>query len=431
MLVVFGLMVLNGVFAGAEIAVLSVRKTRLSELVDEGLRGAEQVSWLRREPERFLATVQIGITVVGTTAAAFGGERMAGEFGRWLAGHAPWMGSHATEVGLASVVVLISFLEIVVGELVPKSLALRSAEGYALLMGVPLRWMSSLMRPAVWLLTHASNLVLRLFGDQTSFTEARLSPDEIRELVEEAAAVGSIDKKSSEIATRAIDFRELTVGDVMVPRVSIVSVERHAPVDELHERLAARRVSRLPVYEGSPDNVVGYVTLKDMMLPALAGTLDLGALLRPVRFVPSTQLAADLLRDMQTRREPLVMAVDESGGVIGLVTIEDILEELVGDILSEHEPAPTSMTFGADGSVVVPGATPIRDINRALGLELPEPEGFVTIAGLCLHEAQQIPPVGASLTLPDGTRLDIIDVTARRIRNVRLHPPPKPPAETE
>ncbi|RYZ68109.1 MAG: DUF21 domain-containing protein, partial [Proteobacteria bacterium] len=203
-------MVLNGVFAGAEIAVLSVRKTRLTELIEQNVGGARAVRWLRHEPERFLATVQIGITVVGTTAAAFGGEALAGEFGHWLAGHVPWLGPHAVKLGLVSVVAMISFLEIVVGELVPKSLALRSAERYSLLLGPALRLMSSVVKPAVWLLTRVSNVILRLFGDETSFSEARLSPEEIRELVEEAARVGSMDEKSSEIASRAIDFRELT-----------------------------------------------------------------------------------------------------------------------------------------------------------------------------------------------------------------------------
>ncbi len=425
-LVVLVLMVLNGVFAGAEIAILSVRRTRLNELVEEGKSGARAVRWLRHEPERFLATVQIGLTVVGTSAAAFGGEALAGEFGHWLAERAPWLGPHVSQVGLVSVIAMISFLEIVVGELVPKSLALRSAESYSLLMGGPLRVMSSVVKPAVWVLTRVTNVILRLFGDQTSFSEARLSPEEIRELVEEAARVGAIDAKSSEIASRAIDFRELTTADVMVPRVALITIERHATVAELRRVLARRRVARLPVHDGSPENIVGYVTLKDMMVPALDGTLDLGSILRPVHFVPASRSASDLLRDMQSRRMPIVMVVDESGGVIGLVTLEDLLEELVGDMRSENDVAPPSLAIGSDGSAVVDGTTPLRDLNRAFDIELPEPDNVVTIAGLCLQLAQAIPEAGTELTSPDGTRLEVVDASPRRVRKVRLWPRPKP-----
>jgi putative hemolysin len=422
LLVIAALLVLNGVFSGAEIAVLSVRKTRLNELLERKARGALAIRWLRHQPERFLATVQIGITVVGTTAAAFGGEQIAGDFGRWLAARAPWLGPHAAEIGLAGVIVLLSYSQIVMGELVPKSLALRGAERYALAVGPALRTMASLVRPVVWLLTQSSNVVLRLFGDKTSFTEARLSPEELQELVEEAARVGAIDAKASEIASRAIDFRELTAADVMVPRVRIRSVDRDASREELRKAMSGRRVARLLVHEGSPENIVGYVALKDLAATALEGVFEVAAVMRPARFVPSTLEATTLLRDMQTQRIPLVVVVDEEGGLLGLVTLEDLLEELVGDILSEDDPALEQITRGEDGSVVVLGQTPLRDINRALGLELPDPKGVVTIAGLCLSLAHAIPEVGAEFTLPDGTRLQILDAGRRHVRRVRLWP---------
>lgn len=427
LLVIALLILLNGVFAGTEIAVLSIRKTRLSELVEQKIRGAQAVQWLRHQPERFLATVQIGITLVGTTAAAFGGEQIAGNFGRWLAAHAPWLGPHAGEFGLVLVVLSISYLQLILGELVPKSLALRSAERYALTVGPLLRGVSSLAKPLVWFLTQSSNLVLRAFGDKTSFTETRLSPEELRELVEEAARVGSIDPKASEIASRAIDFRELNAGDVMVPRVRIVSIDLKATAEDLRMTLSGRRVTRLLVHDGNPENIIGFVTLRDLLGPALDGQLDLQAALRPVRFVPPLQEATTLLKQMQAERIPLVVVVDESGGLLGLVTIEDLLEELVGDILDEGEQAPEHLSLGPDRTLVVPGHIPIRDLNRALRLDLPEPEGFVTVAGLCLSLAHAIPEAGARFLLQDGTSLEVLEAGGRRVRKVKITSPPDQP----
>jgi putative hemolysin len=426
LVVIVFLMLLNGLFAGAEIAVLSVRKTRLAELIEQGLRGARAVSWLRQEPERFLATVQVGITVVGTTAAAFGGEALAGDFAAMLA-DVPYVGAHAKGVGLGVVVVGISFLEIVVGELVPKSLALRSAERYALLLGPLLRGMATAMKPVVWVLTKSSNLVLRFFGDRTSFAEARLSPEEIQELVEEAARVGSLDGKSSEIASRALDLRDLTARDLLVPRSRIVSLPVDASAEAVRERLRERKFNRMPVYAGSEDNVVGYVALKDLVSPLLAGEpLLLDSFKRPARFVPETMPALDLLRVMQAEPSPLAIVVDESGGVTGLVTMEDLLEELVGEVVSEQDGPVAAIILGPDGWVDLPGETPVREVNRALQLELPEEEGANTLAGLVIHASERIPEVGTRVALADGTKLDVLDASPRRVKRVRLRPPAAP-----
>ena len=425
LLVVLVLMLLNGVFAGAEIAVLSVRKTRIAELMQGGHRGARAVHWLRHQPERFLATVQIGITVVGTAAAAFGGERIAHDVSARLA-TVPGVGRWAPTAGLVLVVIGISCLEIVVGELVPKSIALRYAERYALALGPFLRAMASAVRPAVWLLTKISNAVLKVFGDSTSFSEARLSPEEIQELVEEAARTGSLDAKSSEIASRALDFRDLRASEVMVPRPQMVSVPRDATLEVVRAAIRPRRYTRLPVYDTQPDNIVGYVSLKDVLAQMLEGAgFDLGAHLRPARFVPESAKAADLLKLLQTERAAMVFVVDEGGSVRGLVTVEDLLEEIVGEILSEQDPAPVSLVPDADGSVLVPGTVAIRDIVRALEIELPEAEGYSTVAGLCIHLGERIPHAGETFPLPDGWTLRVEDANARRVRAVRLIPPPK------
>ncbi|MFO0604540.1 MAG: hemolysin family protein [Polyangiales bacterium] len=428
LLIVFALMALNGVFAGAEIAVLSVRKTRLAELVEEGSARARAVLWLRKRPERFLATVQIGITVVGTTAAAFGGDSLAEHISQGLAARAPWLGASAHRVAFVLVIVLISTLEIVVGELIPKSLALRYAERFSVTLGPMLRGMASVVKPLVWLLTGLSNVVLRFFGDRTSFSESRLSPEEIQELVEEAGRTGAIDAGTSEIASRAIDLRELTAADVMVPRSAIVSVDRDADLPALRAVLQHCRFARLPVYERDPENVVGHVALKDLVLPALDGHPLRGATVHPAQFVPSTTSATALLRRMQRERLSMVMVIDELGELLGLVTVSDLLAELVGDILGEGDPAPPALARDADGTAVVPGETPIRDVNRALGMGLPEPGTVTTVAGLCLEAAGRMPAVGERVALADGHVLEVLAATPRKVNSLRVHPPKDEPA---
>jgi putative hemolysin len=341
-------------------------------------------------------------------------------------------------VAMAIVIASISFLSLVLGELVPKSLALRYADGYAFLIGRPLHRLSQLMRPLVWLLTACSNLVLRLFGDRTSFTEARMSRDELRQLVEEAAKTGSVDPRSSEIAARALELGEVMVAEVMVRREKIVAIRGDASSEEIQRVLLEEGHSRMPVYHGDLDQIVGYVVARDVL--ALAWERSLIAvqdILRPLFAVPLTAKVGTVLRDMQTRRIQIAVVVDEHGGTAGLVTIEDLVEELVGDIFGEDEVPEQMMRLDQDGTALVPGWLPIRKVNRVFQTALPITRDSTTIAGLCMALALAVPSIGSKLQAPDGTVLEIVDASPRRVRAVRLHrrtdphPPdhaPPPPA---
>lgn len=422
--IILVLVLANGFFAGAEIAVVSIRKSRLDELVEHGRRGARAVLTLKQQPERFLATIQIGITVVTATAAAFGGASIAARLEPIL-DRVGWIGGHAEAVAIAIVVAAISFLSIVLGELVPKSLALRHAEAYALLVGRLLVMLSTLARPLVALLTASSNLILRPLGDRTTFTEARHSPDELQQLVEEAAQAGTVHPRAGEIASRALEFPELTVADVMVPREDVVMLPR-GPWEDVRRLLLEHTHSRMPVFDGRTDNVVGYVNVKDLLALAWEQKLIvLEDVMRPPFFVPESQRAVDLLQSMRTKRVPFAIVVDEQGGVAGIVTIEDLLEELVGEIFSEHsQPPPQMIRVEPDGSVLINGAAPVREVNRELGLGLPEEGDWTTIAGLCLAIAGRIPAQGEIVRLPHGLQLEIVDASPRRIRTVRTRLPP-------
>lgn len=429
-MIVLLLVLANGVFAGAELALLTLRKTRLRELLDEGSRAARVIAALRANPERLLATVQVGITVVSATAAAFGGASLAHPLAGLLAGLG--LGEHLAEsLAFALVVGLISYLSLVLGELVPKSLALRYSEQYALLIGRPLYGVSWLMRPVVWLLTASSNLILRFFGDRTNFSEARLSPEELQQLVEEAAKTGSLDPRAGEIASRAFELTDLTLAAVMVPRNRIVALERRASTEEIRRTLLEHGHSRMPVYEGTLDNIVGYVIAKDLLGVAWEGTLIvLEDVLRPPYFVVDTMRAIDAIKDLQRRRMQLAIVVDEHGGVMGLVTMEDLVEELVGDILHETETPEELIQRESPATAVVQGTASLREINRALSLDLEEGPGYSTLGGLCSARTGTIPERGTRLTLDDGTILEVLDSTPRRVRTVRIHLYPRQPVTT-
>jgi putative hemolysin len=380
------------------------------------------VKRLRDDPERFIATVQVAITIVGSSAAAFGGAELAGRLAPYLA-RLPLVGRHADPIALALVILIVSFLTLVLGELVPKSMALRAGERYALAVGRPLLALSALARPVVWLLTAASNVVLRPFGDRTTFTEARLSVEEIEQLVDEAGRAGSLDAPTAEIASRALAFRDLTASDVMVPRSRIVALPRTASPDELKHRLLEEGRSRMPVYDGSLDEIVGYVVAKDLAAMAWERQLlVLHDLIRPVLFVPESARAVHVLRELQRRRTQLAMVVDEHGGVAGLLTLEDLVEELVGEIVGERDQQEALYQPEPGGTALVRGDAPIREVNRALDLDLPEGEGFSTVAGLCIALAGSLPERGTRLRAPDGTQVEVLEASPRLVRVVRLWP---------
>jgi putative hemolysin len=418
----------NGILAGAEIAVVALRGTRLSELLQERGRAARAIKRLRDDPDRFLATVQIGITVAGATASAFGGATMARQLATLFA-RSPWLGPYAEDLGLAAVVAVVSFLSLVLGELVPKSLALRASERYALFIARPLWALSVLARPFAYVLTRSSNAVLALFGDKTSFGESRLSRDELQTIVEEAAQTGSVDPRAGEIASRALTLGVLTTGHVMIPRGRVVGVPRHASADEVRRIVLEEGHTRMPVYEDRIDNVVGYVTVKDIIALAWEGRVFvMEDLLRDAYFVPEVMPALDLLQEMRARRLQMAVVVDEAGGMSGIVTLEDLLEELVGEIFSEEdEPAPAPIRPDSDGSLLVAGEIPVRDVNREMSLDLPQGREWSTVGGLCMALAGRVPRAGEVLLAADGTKLEVLEASQRHVGKVRIVPPPPPP----
>jgi len=366
--------------------------------------------------------VQIGITLVSATAGAVGGDFVAHSLEPAVA-VLPYVGPYAPALTLALVIVVISYLTIVLGELVPKSLALRSSTAFALVVARPLLALAKLGKPIVWFLTASSNVVLRAFGDQTTFTETRLSADELAQMVDEAAKSGSVHPKAGEIAVRALDFGEVTIGEVMVPRRRVVALPVTATAEDIRRILLEESHAHLPVYDGTLDDIVGILSTEDVLALAWEKELIvLQDLLRPPQFVPETMRAVDVLRELQRQRSHFVVVVDERGGTAGIVALKDLLEELVGEIFGEHghDDALERIRSQPDGSFLVPGNMPIRDANRELPFELPEGENWSTVGGLCTALAGRIPAVGDHFACERDVAIDVTDASQRRVRWVRV-----------
>lgn len=425
--VLLGLTLLNAVFAGAEIAVISVRGSRLRELADEAHPGARAVLALRGNPEQFLATVQVGITVVGAAAGAFGGSVLAVPLAATLRdlGAGEW----AEAAAFALVVSLVSFLSIVFGELVPKSLALRAAERYALRVARPLLWLSRIAKPIVMFLTAASNLVLKPLHDRTTFTETRMSPEELHQVVEEAASMGALQPEAGEIVSRAIDLGALRVSAVMVPRAGIAWMPANATPEQAHRILQSGAHTRYPVRGAEEQDVLGYVLARDLYDQLLLREFDLHAVLRKLPFVPERIGAVEVLRQLQAKRSKIAIVVDDYGAVEGLVSMEDIAEELVGEMLSEYERPSGDIRREGEDSFLVAGVAQVHELNRELDADLPTGPDWSTIAGLVIAKTGSIPPPGRRVMLDGEIEAEVLDADARGIKLLRLRQPKPPPPE--
>jgi putative hemolysin len=278
----------------------------------------------------------------------------------------------------------------------------------------------------VRLLTGSSNLILKPFGDRTNFSEALYSADELQQLVEDAKKSGSLHPQAAEIASRAFDFVELTALEVMVPRREVVMLSRDATMAEVQEVVTKHPYTRMPVHDENADDLIGYINVKDLALLGWRGASPkLDEVMRPAHFVPDSKRAVDLLKEMQEQHVPMSIVLNEQGGLVGIITIEDLIEELVGEIFSDYKRVVAEpFTAQPDGTWVALGTAPIRDLNRSLGLELPDDGDWKTVAGLFIGLAGRIPVKGDRQQLPSGVVMEVMDASPRRIRSVRLHPAP-------
>ena len=412
----------NGFFAAAEIAVIATRKSRLDTLVEKGVRSAAIVARLKNESDRFLATVQIGVTVVGTLASAVGGAA-AIEYLKPVIESLPIPGIAQWAQILAVVVVAmpIAYLSLVVGELVPKSLALRYSEQIALFVARPIDFLSRRTSIPVKILTASSNVVLRLFGGKSAEGASFISEEEVKSLIREGAARGIFGETEKELIHSVFEFVDTPVKAVMVPRTEIHALDINAPAEEVLRSFIESGFSRIPVYEGEMDQIVGFLYNKDVFRAFQEkGDFRIRDLMHRPFFVPSSLPISQLLKEMQRRRISMAMVVNEFGEIEGLATIEDLLEEIVGEIRDEsdrEERGPVERL--PDGSMVIQGSALLKDLKSDYNLPFEESPDYMTLAGFVLAKLKRIPRGGEKVEY-NGYRLTIVDMEGRRIVKVKL-----------
>jgi putative hemolysin len=419
MLIALGILA-NGVFAGSEFALVSSRISRLAELRQRSVRGAAAAMQLKETPETFLATIQIAITAVGTLTSAVGGATAVEALSPWLM--RVGLGAGAETVALGIIILVITYASLVVGELTPKAIALRNPERLACLMAPVVAAISRVLAPIVRVLSASTNLLLRILGMGTAQESPFVSEDDVKYLVREGARKGVFEKVEEELVHNVFEFADTTVREIMTPRPQIKGLDLGTPPETVLGKAMEVGHSRIPVYQGSVEAIVGVVTLKDLLGAVARGeTPRLPALLRPAVFVPETVRISRLLRQIQQTRQGLAMVVDEYGSVVGLVTIEDVVEEIVGEIRDEGDHPAEFITNLADGSVVVDGVTPIDEVERHLGITLPKPRDFSTVAGLLLDALNSVPTPGTSVVVA-GRRWTVLEMDSARIRRVGVQP---------
>ena len=421
-LILLLLFVLNGVFSMSEIAVVSARKVRLEQLANEGNHRAASALALARDPSRFLSTIQVGITFVGIFSGAFGQAALASGLTRVLSGF-PVLAGYSDALALGIVVLTIAYFSLIIGELVPKRLALQNPERIAALTARPMRILSTLASPIVSFLSGSTNLVLRLFGAAAS-RQSPVSEEEIRLLMEQGTRAGVFDEAERRLVHNVLLLDERTIANEMTPRLDVVFVDLDDSPEESLGKISASRHSRFPVCRGGPDDIVGVVHAKDILARKVAGDdVDFAACMEEALFVPETLTCIRMLETFKTSTMQIALIVDEYGDFQGLVTINDILEAIVGDLPSSREEGEQMIVERAPGSWLIDGMLDVIDLKELLGLrDLPDEAGntYHTLGGMVMIHMGRVPQPAESFDWGgyccevvdmDGTRVDKVLVT--------------------
>ncbi len=425
--VVLAIVLVGGFFAGAEMALVSLREGQVRSLTQRGKRG-QRAAKLAQDPNRFLSAVQIGVTVATLLSGAFGAATLASDMKAALIRQhvaAGW----ASALSLITVTVAISFFTLVLGELAPKRLALQRPESLALFAAPLLDRISVLARPLVWLLSRSTNLVVRLLGGDPRAARGVMTEEELRDLV---AGHQALSPDERQIVSEVFDAGKRQLREVLVPRTEVEFIAASTPLERAAKIVAASPYSRFPVYQESYDDVIGFIHVRDLLNPDLGNrTLTVGEICRPVEMLPTSKTVLSALSEMRRGRAHLAIVVDEYGGTAGIVTLEDLVEELIGEIQDEYdleEGAPRKLQ---GGQLEVDGLLNLDEFAEQTGVNLPEGP-YETVAGYVLATLGRLPGVGDAVEV-DGHRLTVTEMDGRRIARVLVGPSGAgaPPPEEE
>jgi putative hemolysin len=430
-LLVLLFVLIGGIFAASEIALVSLREGQVRALAGRGRRGA-RVAKLHGDPNRFLAAVQVGVTLAGFLSAAFGASTLTDDLTpvlvRWGLPE-----RFAGPIALVAVTLVISYFSLVLGELAPKRLALQRAEALALLVAPMLDRIAALSRPVIWLLSKSTDVVVRLLGGDPGAARETITEEELRDLVAGHEALGGEERRLIEEVFRAGERR---LHEVMLPRTEVDFLDANTPVFKAVREVSAKPHSRYPVVRGSHDDVVGFVHVRDLFDPEVSGrSVRVGQLARPVMMLPGTLQILPALSEMRREGQHLAIVLDEYGGTDGIVTLEDLMEELIGDIRDEYDVAGVQTRTLGGGDVEVDGLLNLADFAEQTGVTLPEGP-YETVAGYVMHVLGRLPEPGDSVEAL-GHRFTVTELDGRRVARVRLTripdsaPAPEAPAAAE
>jgi len=421
--IILALVVLNGVFAMSELAIVSARQARLQAMLQSGSNGASAALSLRNDPGLFLSTVQIGITGIAILAGAFSGEKLGGPIGDRIALflNDPEL---AHQIGFATAIVVTTYFSLIIGELVPKQLALRNPEPIAVIAARPMLWLAKAAGPLAWLLDASSASIFRLMGLNREARE-HVTAEELHLIFAEASKSGVIEESERAIISGVVRLADRPVRNVMTPRTDVDWINVNADAETVRERLLATPHTRLPVAEGEVEKIIGIVQARDVMAALLrGGDIDLRALLRPVAIVPDQVDAMDALETLRSAEVPMVMVHDEYGHFEGIVTPADLLSAITGEFASDSDLYDEPMVVvREDGSLLVSGQMPVDSLADRLGLNLPDDPDFATAAGYVLSVLKHLPEAGEHFT-DQGWRIEIVDMDGRKIDKLLIERAP-------
>jgi putative hemolysin len=419
------LILLNGIFAMSEFAMVSARKSRLQPLADNGNERARIALELADHPDRFLATIQIGITLIGTLAGAIGGAALARPFAEWLA-TIPLLVPFSDAIALTLVVLTLTFLTLVFGELVPKQLALHSSERLAILLATPMRALSNLASPLVRILSGSSNLIVRMLGIRPS-TEPPVTEDEIKGLIEQGTQAGVFEEAEQEMVEGVFRMGGQKVGALMTPRPDIDWIDLDEPAGVIHDQIINSHRTRFPVAQGDLDNVLGILHTKELLAQGFScEPPDLRKLLRTPLYIPESAEALQALEQFKGTGEHYALVTDEFGSIAGVITSIDILEAIVGDLPAKGEPGEPEVMLREDGTWLMGGALSIDEMKDKLEIDhLPDEEegSFQTLGGFVMVRLGEVPQAGDHFEW-GGFRFEVMDMDGRRVDKVLATPLP-------
>jgi len=416
--VVILLVLINGVLAMAELSVVSARPARLRAMADNGSRGARIALGLAADPGRFLSTVQIGITLIGILAGAFSGATLGDMLGDWLRtqGVSPAL---AGGLGYSVVVAAITYVSLIIGELIPKRLALQSPEKLASFIAPAMMLLSRIAAPAVWLLDVSSRLVLRLLGESGKSEDGNVTDEEIRAIVAEAETAGVIDPDERRMIAGVMRLADRPVRAVMTPRTDVDWIDLTDDPDVVRQTIRETSHTRMPACEGTPEESVGVIDIRDLLEAYLDGeTPDPRQFVKPAAVLVETAGALDAMKVLRHAESPLALVVDEYGSMVGILTPADLLDAIAGTVvIDEAGQVKPDVVERADGSYLVAGSTPIDELADVLAIRIPQDAGFHTAAGYMLHELKALPQEGTAFDAM-GWRFEVVDMDGRRIDKI-------------